>query len=394
MMRNRKILILLLTVCLLLPTLFGCARATDEPEETSGTCTDRYEVTAELTTAEATEPPPPVFTARSVFDCREYIKLIGRSRLYKGAIVADWSASGIEFEYEGSGNLEIVVERDGAKNVVLIAEVDGESKTVTVDQNGSKVLRLATDLPEGAHHVLIRRRTMVEDAAVGLMLQFKELRFCGTFLPKPANKRYMVAFIGDSITCGVGLPNTDGLATYAVDFCRREKFDYDICSVSGIGVAFSTVKHKHTENTMTKYYPFFNYYRSNTLRYMPERKADLVVVNLNTNDNNNSAVEAPYKAALKTLLTEIREAHGENVKIVWIVGMMISKNAKVNGWLKNVFDELGGESAGLYRLEVETDTAGEHAHPSASSHAAVSLALSQFIREKGLLQGLSARVPK
>ena len=41
--------------------------------------------------------------------------------------------------------------------------------------------------------------------------------------------------------------------------------------------------------------------------------------------------------------------------------------------------------AGLYRLEVETNTAGESAHPSLSSHLAVSETLSKFIRLKGLL---------
>ena len=144
---------------------------------------------------------------------------------------------------------------------------------------------------------------------------------------------------------------------------------------------------------MTKHYPFISYYRSNTLRYTPERKADLVIVNLNTNDNNFGATEAPYKESLKTLISEIREAHGEDVKIVWIVGMMISPDANVNKWMNAVFDELGGESAGLYRILVETNTSGMYSHPDASSHAAVSQALSQYIRDKGLLE-VSARIPK
>ena len=399
-MKIRKILALLLLVTVLLPFLFACGVA-DDPietttapvEETEPTETEPIETEPPETTVEATEPPPPVFAEYSINNTKQYIKLIGRSRLYRGAIVADWSASGIEFEYEGSGNLEVVIERDAAKNVSMLAEVDGTSKVFSVDENGSKTYRVASDLPDGVHHVTIRRRTMVEDGAVGLLAQFKAIRLCGKFLQKPADKRYLVAFVGDSITCGVGLANTNGLATYAVDFCTREKFDYDICSVSGIGVQHSTSKHNGTENTMTKYYPFFNYYRSATLKYAPERKADLVVVNLNTNDHNTGATETQYKTCLKTLISEIREAHGEDVNIVWVVGMMISKNANVNKWLNAVFTELGGESAGLYRLEVETNTSGEHGHPDASSHAAVSLALSQFIRDKGLLQ-VSARIPK
>ena len=381
-MRNCRFFIILLIVCLLLPVFSGCAGnggtvGTDPLSDSSAEAT---------TTVAETEAPPPVFSEHLVSENREYVKLIGKSQYAKGAVLIDWTASGIEFEYEGSGNLELVLEKDAAKNIVLVCDVDGKTKTVTVDRDGTATYRIASDLSEGVHHVLIRRRTMVEDQAVGLLLQIKSIKMCGTFLPKPADKTYRVAFVGDSITCGVGIDKSpNGLATYAVDLSTREGFDYDICAISGIGVQHSTKKHKYTENNMTKYYPYFNYYRSETLRYLPERKADLVIVNLNTNDHNNGVQETPYKQALKTLISEIRAVHGENVNIVWVVGMMISKSAPVNGWLTDVFDELGGERAGLYRLEVDTNTEGESAHPSLSSHLAVSEALGKFIRLKGLL---------
>ena len=391
-MRTYRLFALLLIVALLLPCLFGCGVAEEPVESTPSVETEPIVTDPPETTVAETEPEPPVFRQYTATETKDYVKLIGRTRLYRGGFLADWTATGIEFEYEGSGDLEFVIERDSGKNVTLIAEVDGETKTVTVDQNGTKTYRVATGLSEGAHHVMIRRRTMVEDQDGKMFVMIKGIGLCGTFKPKPADNRYMIAFLGDSITCGQGLPNGDGLATFAVDFCTREKFDYDICSVSGFGVATSSTRHGYAENTMTKYYPFQNYYRSNTLRYTPERKADLVIVNLNTNDNNFGATEAPYKESLKTLISEIREAHGENVKIVWIVGMMISPDANVNKWMNAVFDELGGESAGLYRLVVETNTSGMYSHPDASSHAAVSQALSRFIRDNGLLE-VPARIP-
>ena len=391
-MRTCRILALLLLVTMLLPFLFACGVADDPVESTAATETEPVETDPPETTVAETEPEPPVFREYTATETKDYVKLIGRTRLYKGGFLADWTASGIEFDYQGSGNLEFVIDRDAKLDVDLIAEVDGTTKRVTVNENGSKIYRVASDLPDGLHHVMIRRRTMVEDKGVGLLASIKGIRLCGRFQPKPADKRYLVAFLGDSITCGQGLPNGDGLATYAVDFCARQRFDYDICCTSGIGVQFSSSKHNGAENTMTKHYPFISYYRSNTLRYTPERKADLVIVNLNTNDQNFGATEEPYKENLKTLISEIREAHGENVKIVWIVGMMISPDATVNGWLNDVFDELGGESAGLYRLIVETNTEGLHNHPNAASHAAVSQALSRFIRDKGLL-GVAAEIP-
>ena len=394
-MRQFRFLSFLLTLCLLLSTLAafaGCARggsAKTEPAETT-------EATTEATTA---LPPPEENAYYSVIQAQRYIKQVGRTVLSYGDILADWSASGIEFEYKGYGDLGVKIERSGDKNLLLVAEVDGNAVTVTVNKEGAAEYPIATDLADGVHHVLIRRKTMVESEAIGRFLQFKGIRMTGRFLQKPADNKYKIAFVGDSITCGVGIEtfdgdksNTDGLSTYAVDLCTREGFDYDICSVSGIGVYHSTSKHNGTTNTMTKYYPYYNYYRSTDIAYKPDRKADLVIVNLNTNDHNtcsskndSNTDKTAYQNTLRTLISEIRAAHGANVKIVWVIGMMIDPNALVNQWLNEVFDGLGGESAGLYRITVDTNTLGKSGHPSLESHQAVSRDLSSFLRTKKLL---------
>ena len=391
-MRTCRVWSLLLVLCMLLAMFAGCSvKGGDDqtaPASTASASTAPAATTAAVTTE---QPALAVDGYVAMADCKSYVKPIGRSRFFKNSFILDWTASGIEFEFEGSGELKVEIEKVLTKGVVLIAEVDGETKTLSLTDTGTQTYQVASGLAEGTHHVLIRRRNMVEDGSdVGLLVGIKGIRMTGSLLPRPADNKYMVAFLGDSILCGHGLPNQNGLATYATDLCKREGFDYDICSVSGFGVACSSTRHGYTENTMTKYYPYFNYYRSTTLRYQPEKKADLVIVNLNTNDNNfgweKGTSEAPYKAALKTLITEIREIHGANVPIVWIVGMMISPDSGVNQCLNEVFAELGGESAGLYTITVETNTAGgDNGHPDASSHAAVSQALSAFIRTKNLL---------
>ncbi len=399
-MRTRRFWSLLLVVCMLLATLAGCGVKGEDDQTTAPAATEPGTTTAEAATTEPVEttaavtteqPPLTVDGYVSATDCSLYVKEVGRSRFYRGAFILDWSASGIEFAFSGSGDLRVDIEKEGSSsNAVLIAEVDGEEHTLNVNTAGVQTYRVVTGLAEGEHHVLIRRRNMVEDGSDnGILVGIKGFRMTGSLLKRPADNKYMVAFLGDSILCGHGLPNQNGLATYAMDLCKRESFDYDVCSVSGFGVYCSSTRHGFTENTLTKYYPYFNYYRSTTLRYMPERTADLVIVNLNTNDNNfgwTNSPETPYKEALKTLISEIREIHGENVPIVWIVGMMISPDSGVNQCLNEVFAELGGEAAGLYTITVETNTAGgDGGHPDASSHAAVSQALSAFIRTKSLL---------
>ena len=391
-MRTCRFWSLLLAVCMLLAVFAGCAvKGGDdqtEPASTAPASTAPASTTDAVTTE---EPTLDVDGYVAAADCRQYVKTVGRSRFLKNSFILDWTASGIEFEYVGSGELKVDFEKEGSANsAVLVAEVDGNEKTLNVSGTGSQTTQIASALTEGTHHVLIRRRNMVEDGSdVGVLVGIKGIRLTGRLQKRPENNKYMVAFLGDSILCGHGLPNQNGLSTYAMDLCKREGFDYDVCSVSGFGVYCSSTRHGFTENTLTKYYPYFNYYRSTTLRYQPERKADLVIVNLNTNDNNfgwTNSPETPYKEALKTLISEIREIHGANVPIVWIVGMMISPTSGVNQCLNEVFAELGGEGAGLYTVTVETNTAGgDNGHPDASSHAAVSQALSAVIRAKGLL---------
>ena len=394
-MRKCRILSLLLILCMLF-SVFAFA-ACEKSGEADATIPDTEpeatvsETTVPETTEATTERPAPVpNTFYPFYENPDSVKLLGRSRFYKSAVALDWTAAGLAFDFEGSGDLKMSVEYSGGHRVSLEIDVDGKISTVTVDNSGT--VSLASGLADGVHHVKVLRRTMAANDTTGLLLSVQGVTMTGYFLDRPADNKYKVAFLGDSITCGVGLTGTNGLLTYAIDLCTREGFDYDICSVSGIGVYHSYKKGGYSENTMTKYYPFFNCFRSETLRYFPARQADLVIVNLNTNDNLSmtAADEAPYKETLKTLISEVRDAHGENVPIVWIVGMMISPSAQVNRWLSAVFAELGGESAGLYQITVETNTSGDHNHPDQASHDAVSQALSAFIREKNLLDLSSA----
>ena len=388
-MRKCRALSFLLIVCMLFSVfvLASCEKkgTTDTATGTESEATETEATAAETTAATTERPAPEPDVYYSFQNNQEYIKLLGRSQFYKSAVALDWTAAGLEFEFEGSGNLKMKIDFSGNHSVILEIEVDGKIRSVSVQDSGT--IQLASGLAEGVHHVKVRRKTMATNDTTGLLLMAHGVTMTGYFLERPADNTYKVAFLGDSITCGEGLISSNGLLTYAVDLCTREGFDYDICAVSGIGVYHSYKKNGYSENTMTKYYPFFNYYRSETLRYLPNRQADLVIVNLNTNDNllTTAADEAQYKATLKTLISEIRDAHGKDVPILWIVGMMISPSAQVNQWLNSAFAELGGESAGLYQITVETNTSGNHNHPDQESHLAVSQALSTYIRAKKLL---------
>ena len=268
------------------------------------------------TTAEETplEEPDYTFKEYNVKDNIDNLKLLGRSLLYGDSILMDWSASGISFNFHGAETLRLKMTFQSEVNngkADIVVTIDNKDYTVSASGKGARKYTVTTSLEDGDHSVTIRRKSMVESGAKGLMLSLESVSFAGYFLEKPADNTYKVAFVGDSITCGVGLDgkNEDGLATYAVNFVDNNNYDYDICAISGIGVQYSTEKHGYGDHNMAEYYPYYNYYRSDAIMYVPERKADFVVVNLNTNDNKG-ATEKLYKEAVKKLISEIRAVNG------------------------------------------------------------------------------------
>ena len=116
-----------------------------------------------------------------------------------------------------------------------------------------------------------------------------------------------------------------------------------------------------------------------------EEKRILVVVNLNTNDHNNGATEAEYKATVREFIGKVRSVHGENVPIVWVRGMMIDANKPVNNWLADVFAEKGGESAGLYIVTVTKNNDAPYSHPDAEANDIVAGEIKAFLEAKGLV---------
>ena len=57
-------------------------------------------------------------------------------------------------------------------------------------------------------------------------------------------------------------------------------------------------------------------------------------------------------------IEKVRSVHGENVNILWVVGMMRSENSNVNNWMKEILDSLGGEQEGLYTVTVTQNNEG------------------------------------
>jgi lysophospholipase L1-like esterase len=300
-------------------------------------------------------------------------------------VTCDWSASGIEFSATYSSTLQIeAISNAEVAFRVFINEAETGIMTFSSGRSTAEVPG-CRQYAEETVTVRLVRITNVESGNYGNMTVLSSLIMDGELLPMMSRGSF-IEFVGDSITCGSGLgvpSGFDGSCTYAYLAATELNADYSMISVSGIGVSASTSR--HNGRTIGSLYGLTNWYRSQTERYTPTRKADVVVVNLNTNDDSRGATKEQYQKDAKALIAAIRETHGEKVPIVWVVGQMIDANSPVNGWLAEVYAELGGEAAGLYTVTTYKNTSGGAAHPNATSHRDTASALCDLIDQKELL---------
>ena len=371
----KRILAVLLALIMLLGVLTSCIEDTaveTEPQSES-----------ESVVEETTQAPALEYTSYDIASNKDKIHIQGRSMDTKDGPSFDWTASGIEFNATHEGYV-CVSGKSTTGNVKFRVFVDGKS-TGNIILGTKEALRKlpGTNVKEQTtQHIRLVRIEYVKDG----LATMKAVELTG-FISEWQEQRKFIEFIGDSITCGYGAVTNDsskeGSKTFAYHAASQLNVDYSMVAISGIGVCKSTSQ--HSGRCISDFYKYNTWYRDSKTLYKPERKADLVVVNLNTNDNGHGATETLYKAYLKTLLSDIREIHGNDVNIVWIVGHMIDADSAVNKWLEAVFTEYGGESAGLYILKTTKNKSGGSGHPNYDSHVKTAEDLMKFIKEKNLL---------
>ncbi len=393
--------IALLLAILLLPLCIGCEPQTSDPQDTDSTVDGTTSDATEETTADATEETTEAETedtyvyeqhTYSTLECTDKLKITGRSIATDKGITVDWSGSGIEFRARCHGNVKVNITSGHSYTFKLY--VDGNKPTSFSVSAGTTSYLIAMGLDKGEHSFRLVKQAAVESSNSGVLSTINSIELKGDLLDRPADAPYLIEFIGDSITCGVGslaenVPNATG--SYAYLCAEQLAADYSMVSISGIGLLKSTARHNGL--TMLSTYSLNNYYRDRLQTYTPTRQADLVVINLNTNDKGSmtAAQEENYKAAAKTLLQQIREIHGENVKIVWVYGMMRGYNTGYcDIWADEVLAELGGEAAGYYSKELPLNTQGVASHPSTKGHQTAARALAGFLIDKGLIPAPTA----
>lgn len=359
-------------------------------------------------------------------DSLSKLNLQGRDYLRNGYPNLDWTASEIEFWATASGNVEVSMDVNikARSQIYFTVYVDDVRRlrmgiyhssvpnAPNVVKNGRATLNI--DLGEyGEHHVRIIRQTEAYSATITV----KSLTMFGELENSNATDKPLIEFIGDSITCGLGdmtlktdttyydpgYPNDKSMnygdgnqdGTIAYPFLTAENIGYDrrVLSRSGMAVYYPNSSSKDFNSVLlswTNAYKYANVFDASnqTAEYSPKRKADIVCINLGTNDEyansiyNYTAVnkfDDEFSAKVVAFIKTVKQANPD-AKIVWVVGGMSDKYLK---GVQKAIETLGGAEKGYYCCQVTSDLKdGGGDHPSKVSHAKLANELTVYLKEK------------
>jgi len=327
-----------------------------------------------------------------------YYRPLGRALEYQSSLYMDNTASGFEFYFNGGGDVTLtatVMCNAGSETAQYFTViVDGQSKRLRVacdakNTHYAKAITLASGLANGDHHIEVYRQT---EAAISSCCA-NSLTFTGTLLAAPPQAPLTIDVIGDSISGGYGcLWNSslgvaeptdnnpayeDGTQTYAFLAGKKLGADVRVTQTSGYGCVAGWNGRDVNLQTM---YPLLCWWRSDTFAYPFDTLADVVIINLGTNDYNtrtsNNLTNAEFQAGAKNLMQMARQ-YNPGAKVVWCTGMMGTYYATE---VKTAITELGGADNGYFFVELPRGQGGGVSHPTAAQQATAADVLYDYLK--------------
>ncbi len=331
-------------------------------------------VNEEVYTATVTTSNP----AKLFYDIENEVRWLGRTYSKDGMHFFNWSASGFEFTFKGSGvRAEIVSNAPGGNNTAYIKVfINGIEQPDIALTKARQTVTIAEGLdPNNTYTIRVVKRTNARSSTAALLsLKLDD----GEKLAPPAEKEKLIEFVGDSITVGyaacVGNATSwstateDGTKTYSEYVANAFGADYNVIAVSGRGICRNYGN--TTERLIPLLYQSLDDYNLEGVKYDFKRQADVIVINMGTNDASGTVTDLTadeFKAGLKAFLVDVR-AKNPNAEIIYAYGMLSG------GWItqiKQVVEELrtAGDSHITF-LKLEACKGSEQAlgHPTAESY--------------------------
>ena len=264
---------------------------------------------------------------------------------------------------------------DGVRQERIQAELNTASKQVSVT--------VATALPRGVHEIKVCRSNPAEKGSETVQSITLNGVICED---KPQPEELLIEFLGDSLTAGLGNLDfengsfdaefSDSTQTYA--YFTAEAFGADFSSVCCGGLPFTAeyggmgIKERYNRVSFSRQVGNHDF----------ARPADIVVVNLATNDHGRlqggEITDREFIDKAKELVEFIR-LKNPNCKVIWAYGMATNP---AKDRLTIALQELGGEAEGLYFCDLPRKIAGEKGHPVVESHRNAADVLIQFMKDK------------
>ena len=401
-----RVMALTLCFCTLLPLAMGCTPDTPDTPDLPDTPDQPDEPVTPVTPDVPDEPDEPdtpdqptdpefptgePATAKEQESITDFLTLHGRTFVEGNQLKLFWTYSGFSVNIVGTGLEAELTTTNTDPNAIgsLCVYVDGEfapRNTVVVTKNGKYTL--VEGLTDGAHTIEIRKKNEAiygGSATLGIKsLSVKDGEFSRL---APEAKSLKIAFIGDSITSGFGnmvtdgsgerftTPTQDGTMTYATLTARALNADVEIISRSGIAFVRDSSSHASFYDHYEKTASLPSNVASSAPWDFDAHGADIIVINLGTNDSgatvNGQRVTDAHMTEEAIAFLELVRENNPNALIVWTYGLMgDGRRAALEAAVKQVND--AGDYDVYYSAMVPQNTGkngvGVHGHPTVQSH--------------------------
>lgn len=337
-------------------------------------------------------------------------KSLGRVYFDDGEIFCALSGTGVEFTFTGTECTVTV--KNGNGEATNPSDIDNHPR-IAIYLNGERVVDDMINAAVKEYPIFVSDDPTEADIRIVKLSESAMSTFSisgitvnGTAISPAENKERLIEFVGDSITCGYGVDDEDrdhhfstrtedNTKTYAYKTASALDADYSMVSFSGYGIisGYSDGNNKVTAQTVPQFYSKLGYswssrgYTPSDIEWSFNRKPDVIVINLGTNDNSycKGIPERceEYQREYVNFLKQIRGLNPDAV-IIGTLGIMGQElYPYVEAAVKQYSEETNDKNVYSMMFDNQSMADGIAAdwHPSEKTHEKASQKLAEKIKE-------------
>ncbi|MBQ7775207.1 MAG: GDSL family lipase [Lachnospiraceae bacterium] len=398
--RKMSISVIVMILCMVFMVACGNNSNVGEQVNNSVSASGENSAVAETTPEPEITPEPEEGLTGKTYDAgvflmtKQNVKLLGRTWLNNDIRWLSFSASGVEFAFNGRSCAFSLradsMYADKNHQVRYAIYVDDELVIDEMMDKGIKEVQVFTSDVAEEHVIRFVKLSETSDSSLGI--QYITCDAEATIEPTE-EKELKIEFVGDSITCGYGVDgvlgdsymtsNEDATKAYAYLTAQKLGADYSIVSQSGYGIisGYTTSGQKQEKQAFPQYYDKVGNSYGTAGGINPAEKEwdfsfqpDVVVINLGTNDNSytgsDAAKKEEYVQGYLAFLETVREKNPE-AEIICALGVMGQELCpQVEDVVERFSTEKDDDKVHFVKLDVQAYANGFAVdyHPTAASH--------------------------